>query len=1059
MTTSPNRRRVSIRLTILALFFLVAAVMAVTALSLHYLLTRNMAENIAEQHFADTAAQTAAQALSLEAEGINLAFAFQYHPAAAETLAVSEARGAVDAMISLLRRHPGVFTLFVGYPNGDYLEVANLEASAKLRTPWRAAPDDRWVVTRVLTRDGERLRLTDYRNDQGKLRLRLEQDTQFDARERPWFEAASTERVTIVPPYLFRFVQQPGSSYALRTPGGSVVGSSTLSSSLREVLNSDSYTGTYQAYLFNATGQIRAFSEYTPDVGDLQTPEINPTAEQSAWLAEHRVITVANLVDYPPLEYAVAGEPRGYSIDLVNMLADMAGVEVEYVNGLTFEVLLEQLRAGDVDLMLSTYRTQQREQWGVYSQPTARALMVAASDAQDAPVLSLDDLSNRRIALQRGYATNEVLRERFPDASFVIVENTLQALEAIRDGHADVVVDVLPVMYYLTRYFFFDDIRLSDSLPAFSEDDAFAFHFLAPKSHRPLIEMLDAAMQALPDEAQQRLRDQWLIDPPLYDLSSPMVTGQVPHSALRELASNRSARGQLQSLSIDGQPHFVFVEAIEGRTEASRQEFIGLMVSEQEVLSPYMSTIRQSTVVLLAVFLLLFPVVFVAARLLVRPIQRLIEENNKVRRRDYTAVRYVPSTIKEMHQLSRSLVEMSESICDYERAQRDLLDAFIKLLAQAIDEKSPYTGGHCERVPEVAKLLANAAHEQMDGPFAEFRFESETEWREFKIAAWLHDCGKVTTPEHIVDKGSKLECIYNRIHEIRMRFEVLWREAEIVYLKQRQTSPERDAEWRQQRDDRQARIRDDFAFVAACNVGGEFMADGDIERLHRIARTRWTRYLDNRLGLSPVETEHLAKHGTTAPCEELLLADKDEHIFPRDQREFDRNEGYGFTLKPTKNKQNLGELHNLSLRRGTLTDEDRYIINEHIISTIRMLETLPLPDELSRVPEYAGGHHEAMSGKGYPRSLTRDQLSIPARIMAVADIFEALTASDRPYKRAKTLSQALKIMRYMVDDEHIDADLFRLFVETEIYRVYADRFLLPSQTDNVDKEALLTVLP
>jgi HD-GYP domain-containing protein (c-di-GMP phosphodiesterase class II) len=149
-------------------------------------------------------------------------------------------------------------------------------------------------------------------------------------------------------------------------------------------------------------------------------------------------------------------------------------------------------------------------------------------------------------------------------------------------------------------------------------------------------------------------------------------------------------------------------------------------------------------------------------------------------------------------------------------------------------------------------------------------------------------------------------------------------------------------------------------------------------------------------------------------------------------------------------ERNLGELYNLSVTKGTLTIEERYKINEHIIMTIKMLENIPFTRNLRKVPEYAGGHHETMIGTGYPRKLSKEQLSIPARIMAIADIFEALTAADRPYKKAKTLSESIRIMAFMKKDKHIDADLFDIFLTSGVYKEYAKKFLLEEQIDEVD---------
>lgn len=382
--------------------------------------------------------------------------------------------------------------------------------------------------------------------------------------------------------------------------------------------------------------------------------------------------------------------------------------------------------------------------------------------------------------------------------------------------------------------------------------------------------------------------------------------------------------------------------------------------------------------------------------------------------------------------------------------QRNLLEAFIQLIAGAIDAKSPYTGGHCQRVPELTKMLAEAACEAKEGPFQHFSLD-EKQWEAIHIAAWLHDCGKVTTPEFVVDKATKLETLCDRIHEVRMRFEVLKRDAEIAYWQARLHGGDEAAlqatlqqQWQQ--------LDEEFAFIARCNEGGEFMATEDIARLQQIAGRTWQRTLSDRIGISQDELARKQRAAESPlPVTEPLLADRPDHLFTRSNRDrLAPDNPWGFQVNTPEYLYNRGELYNLAIRRGTLTDEERYKINEHMIQTIIMLEKLPFPANLKQVPEIAGGHHEKMDGTGYPKRLKRDEMSIPARMMAIADIFEALTAGDRPYKKAKSLSEAIRIMGFMQQDHHIDPELFALFLRSGVYLRYAKRYMSPELIDEVD---------
>jgi len=330
-----------------------------------------------------------------------------------------------------------------------------------------------------------------------------------------------------------------------------------------------------------------------------------------------------------------------------------------------------------------------------------------------------------------------------------------------------------------------------------------------------------------------------------------------------------------------------------------------------------------------------------------------------------------------------------------------LFESFIKLINTAIDEKSPYTGGHCQRVPVLTMLLAEAVNETAEGPLKDFSMSDKDRY-ELKIAGLLHDCGKVTTPVHVVDKATKLETIFDRIQLIDTRFEVLKRDAEIESLKKRAALMPMEAMEEEKRlRDRLRRLDEDRRFLHACNIGSERMREEDMEQVRRIAGYRW--------------------------------------------RDVSGHEADFLTAE---------ELKNLTIRSGTLTEEERKIINHHIVATIKMLEALPWPRHLTNVPEYAGGHHERMDGKGYPRGLKREQMSVQARCMGIADIFEALTAKDRPYKKGKTLSESLEILGRMKENHHVDPDLFDVFVRRKVYRRYAEMFLDPEQIDEVDESKI-----
>ena len=333
--------------------------------------------------------------------------------------------------------------------------------------------------------------------------------------------------------------------------------------------------------------------------------------------------------------------------------------------------------------------------------------------------------------------------------------------------------------------------------------------------------------------------------------------------------------------------------------------------------------------------------------------------------------------------------------------QREFYRALVRMMIAAINAKSPYTGAHCQRVPVIYDLLARAACASEDGPFADFELD-EDGLEELAIAAWLHDCGKVATPEHVVDKATRLETVHDRIHEILARFEIVKREVEIDCLKHIIRRPDQAERLRAEMYERIGALDDDLAFLIRANRGETSMTDKMLKRVEGIAAHAWR--------------DH---EGITRP---LLSED---------------------------------EVANLSIRIGTLTPAERRIINRHVEVSIEMLQELPFPAELARVTEIAGEHHEKMNGTGYPRGLTGEQMSIPSRMLVIADIFEALTAGDRPYKRGKTLSEALTIMARMRDSEEIDAEIFDLFLRSRVWRDYAETHMPTELRDPVDIDLLI----
>jgi len=329
--------------------------------------------------------------------------------------------------------------------------------------------------------------------------------------------------------------------------------------------------------------------------------------------------------------------------------------------------------------------------------------------------------------------------------------------------------------------------------------------------------------------------------------------------------------------------------------------------------------------------------------------------------------------------------------------QKTLFRSFIKLVAEALEKKDQVTGGHCNRVPILTMMIAEAINSDKTGNFKDFSF-TEDQLDELYVAGWLHDFGKVATPEYIMNKSTKLEGLYDKIDEIKFRFEILKRDIELDFYKNKINDLNID---KKLVDSDLQKIKDDVLFLEKSNMGGEFMPKELQKRIYEIGKR--TINIDSKL--KPILTDE--------------------------------------------------EIDFLTISKGTLSKKDRKIMEDHVVLTYELLNKLPYPDHLKQVPFYAGCHHEKIDGSGYPNGYKGDKLPMQARIIAIADVFEGLTAPDRPYKQGYKLSKALNILKFMVNDGEIDSKLFSLFITKKLYLKYADEMINSNQIDSINEDELL----
>ncbi|PSV51531.1 HD domain-containing phosphohydrolase [Photobacterium sp. GB-1] len=948
---------------------------------------------------------------------------------------------------NVLKDNPSFYSAFIGTDKNYAYIIINLDSMSEVRRKNNALKQDRWLIIERSADSNGMTQYDSFYDANFNLRKKIKRKNVFSPTLRSWYINATRGSVFRTEPYLFLPEEVTGITYSTEVPtdkGKVVVGIDFTLSHFNKLLQENSVSDVSHNFLYLPSGELVASSE--PSFRQQPLPKSKPlvlTPEEQKLIKNTPILRVSNKENWAPIDFTISGRPAGLIPDLLYMVGQSTGLEFDFFNGAGSLGLQQAYSSGGLDILTSVPDIPSNQGLGIFSKPLFKSpFAIAVSDSKHYE--KLQDLNGKRLALLSNWPIISVIKEKYPLIDIVTYSHVDQALRAVKKGEVDAFIDLEAVLSYVSEQFMINDLTYH----TLNIENSFPLSLVLAPEKKPLLDIINRAIESLTPQQQHYLQQRWLNS----DVEVNR-TGVVPYVELIDFAADESYQNQLIEKNSNDDDYFYYVRDV--RRGGHDQIFFASMVPKASVYAASEERIRTSIYTSALLLLVLLPLAGFCAKPIVKPILLLRKENKKVKLRHYSDVAVIPTRIKEFHDLSMSIYTTAESLQEHEKRQDEFVESFIQLIAQAIDDKSPYTAGHCNRVPEIALMFAREVEKSNQGQFADFRFKNAAERREFKIAAWLHDCGKITTPEHIVDKGTKLEANYNRIHEIRMRFEVLWRDAELKYLQHIIDNPHEQEIALATLKQTQTQLQDDYKFVANANVGGEFMSDEHIARIHEIANKTWLRHFDDHLGLSPLEELSVSAKSETLPVEEHLLVDKREHCIKR-INELNFDPAFGIKMQVPELQYNLGEIYNLTIKRGTLTAEDRFKINEHMISTIKMLESLPFPDDLARVPRYASTHHETMKGTGYPRKLSAKDLSTPERILVISDIFEALTAADRPYKKAKPLSVAIDILHKMALDEHIDMDLFKLFLSSGVYMQYAEKFLPSKQIDEVDIDKYLS---
>ena len=973
----------SLHVTIGALFTTLVLVLGVTLVLYSFSRHRTLALDASAMLFSEVSRNTAGAARELYAPIETLVEqSARLNVGDGETL--DELPLSIDYFAESLVSHPQLDAIYLGFDNGDFFLVRALREDALTRRLLDAPDEAIFVVQRIERDRFEQPRyLTTYHD--GKLRqLGLNRDfaTGYDPRRRPWYHDAKGSENTIATGF-YRFFTSGaiGVTLARRMQGGgAVIGADLRLETISTSLQSPSLPASARVLLFTEEGEILAYND-------------------AVWLARRSRVAVRGRLRTP--QVSDIGQPEvaalferfvGGERDGQMTLKGVGGPWFGSVSPIAFGPYDASGMHVAILVPEASLLAAQREVRLNSALLSLSAVAIAvsltwwlsASIARSANELARETLLIQRLELDEPITVRSRVRE---------IDRLARALGAMK--------------WAIQRF-----VALSEATAGEKEPGQLAA--LALEEIGSTCAAANAAVLLLSDDGKRlvRIGERRSIDPDTGevlegDYRSDVV--ELPDAAHPgpPLRPDQHAAIHAESVIIDDVD------------DAHGHDTVGYR--SRSILAVPMRTHRGRVV-------------------------GVIHLGDPARRVTSRRAAFSRSTVAFVEALA-SHVAMAFENQRLTEARRESFETLVRLLATAIDAKSPHTGKHCQRVPILCTLLAEAASESTLPPFRDYTL-TETGRHELDLASWLHDCGKITTPEHLVDKATKLETVHNRIHEIRTRFEVLWRDAEIEYLRTRSTEPgAREARARRVLGEKRKRLRDDFAFIAECNLGTEPLSRARGRRVREIAARRWLRHFDDTLGLSRAERERHAAHArgngavsATLPVHEPLLADKPYHRVERgeDIRPWGDNR-FGFDMTVPPHELDAGEVHNLLVTRGTLTEEERFRINDHVVRTIEMLHALPFPKELARVPDIAGNHHERLDRSGYPRRLGADALGIEDRIIAIADVFEALTAADRPYREGRTLDEAIAIMRGMCERGELCGELFELFVGRELHLAYATR--------------------
>jgi len=1032
--------QVKIRPLVLTLLILLISSVVVVTISLQYYFQQDLALNATKDNFKHISQKVEQNIKSIDDRSNSIISMMEMYDIVQKEPSKDKQHPLLPIITNTIKNNSFIYAIYVGHKNGNFYEIINLDINKDLKRKYKVDLKTKWLVIKIATQNGQRIQYEDFLDHNFNIMKQTKRVAVYNPSIRPWYkEATRNQGIIKTAPYMFANLEEHGITYAKQIKNSTSVLALDISlQSLSDYLKKQQITNEHEIYLYRNQGDITATTIKEEKEVDYKNSKPIFNKKELEFIQSKPTIKVSNENNYAPFDFLVSKEPTGYTIDLLKLISFKSNLNFTYINGYTWDELLQLFKDKKIDIIHTISKNRERKDMGIFSSSFVNMKIKLLINKNTKNIKSLEDMKEKTLAVVKGFDIEEFIKKNYPNINIKYVNNSIEALKLLSQQKVDAFIERDLIAEYLMKQQSIDGIVFISDIKKLNEPQNQSLHFLTQSNKAELASIIEKSLQSITKKEYSILNKKWFSD--------RIKIEKIPHKEVLELIKNQNTDQEI--VNINGKNYFVYISKIQSIYKT--KESLAMLIPIDFIMEEYTNRILFAFFITLGILTFTIPLIWYSTKLLSSPIKHLSIENEKIRNRDFDNVKNIVTYVKELDDLSLSLVTMAHSIKSYQNSQKELLNSFTQILASAIDAKSKYTGKHCKRVPTIAMMLAKEAHLSDDHAFKDFKIENEDQERELSIAAWLHDCGKVTTPEYVIDKATKLETIYNRIHEVRTRFEVIHRDLTIQALKNILNGSDEKEEYDKLLEEHN-KLYKEFEIIAEANIGSEFMNDEDIQKLHEIAKRTWVRHFDDTLGISIEEKLKLPEDKDySLPKEEKLLSDKKEHIIPRVNFYEEEYKSHNFKVEVPDNLYNLGELYNLSVKKGTLTKEERFKIKEHIMVTIIMLERLPFPKHLKNVPEYAGSHHETPIGTGYPRKLKKEDMSIPARILAIADVFEALTSSDRPYKKGKKLSESIEILSKMAKKQEIDPDIFRLFLEKKVYKNYGNEFLSKEQNDEID---------